>query len=218
MAGTAAGLTRNRLLRPDFTEQLAEKLGKGACIKLVSPHGQGRRRTLADLRRCLPGDICVLQANLRDYPQSLTAMLADLASQAVLSGANALETMLGQLQQRSGHTLIILHNLDELHPGPDSGYDDVFFRTLNTIATRPGIALLCVCEHEQADWPLNMEAIFLPPLTPDQVLEEIARRNPPIEPDTWPAMARMIAKQPCPYTLLERPETWPKPDRAVISP
>ena len=64
-------------LRPAFTEDLAARLAEGACINLVSPHGQGRRRTLADLYGCLPSSMQVLQANLRHYPQSLAAMLAD---------------------------------------------------------------------------------------------------------------------------------------------
>lgn len=218
MAGTAAGLIRNQLLRPEFTGQLAERLAEGACIKLVSAHGQGRRRTLSDLSLCLPGSMTVLQANLRDYPQSLASMLADLASQIGLDGIDSLEDMLDRLAQRSERTLIILHNLDELRPGTASGYDDGFFTSLNGVRSRSALSLLCVCEHAHADWPLDIETLFLPPLTPDQALAEMTRRDPPVGPGERPAIARWIVAQPAPYALLEQPEAWPRPARGAISP
>lgn len=197
------------LLRPIFTEDLAVQLRTGTCISLVSPHGQGRRRTLADLILCMPTSIQVLQANLRQYPQNLAAMLADLASQAGLAAVASLESLLDHPALVADHTLIILHNLDELTPGTASGYDDAFFGILNGIRERPGIALLCVCERMPEPWPLQLEVVPLPPLDPKQILAELARRHSSVPPASRPEIANWMAGQPAPYSLLDRPETWP---------
>jgi len=197
------------LIRPIFTEDLAARLAEGACLNLVSPHGQGRRRTLADLRRCLPDAMAVLQANLRDYPQSLTAMLTDLCTQAGLADTDRLDALLDALQQRPEPSLIILHNLDELECGEASGFDETFFAGLNGVKERPGISLLCVSERVHEAWPLYIEAVELPPLTADEILAELERRQPPVDTSAWPGLARWMAAQPAPYSLLDRPEAWP---------
>jgi hypothetical protein len=196
-------------LRRSFTRALARRLGEGGCINLISPHGQGRRRTLDDLRRCLPAAMPALQTNLRHDPQSLSTLLADLTSQAGFDDTDSLEDLLDRLAQRPGRTLIILHNFDELQPGPASGFDDAFFAALNATRGRSGIALLCVTEHMPTDWPLHLDSMPLPPLGPDQILAELARRDPPVPQDTWAAIADWMAGQPAPYALLEQPENWP---------
>jgi hypothetical protein len=197
-------------LRPEFSRALAERLSEGDCINLISPHGQGRRRTLEDLRRhCLPATTHVLQANLRDYPQSLSTMLGDLSTQAGLAGTGSMEALLDRLPQMAGRTLIVLHNFDELNPCLASGYDDAFFEALNGIHERVGIALLCVCEQVPEAWPLQIESIHLPPLTPEQLMAELARRNFAVPPESWPDIANWLAVQPAPYSLLEQPDTWP---------
>lgn len=196
-------------LRPEFTRTLTKRLSEGSCINLISPHGQGRRRTLEDLCRCLPETMHVLQANLRNSPQSLSAMLAGLAAQAELDGADSLEDLLNILTRRTGRSLLILHNLDELQPGAASGYDDAFFAALSGICNHAGIALLCVSERVPEDWPLQIESILLPPLAPKQLLAELARRNPPAPPEIWPEIAAWLAGQPAPYTLLDQPQAWP---------
>lgn len=198
------------LLRPTFTEDLATRLQHGAGIQLVSPHGQGRRRTLADLRRCLPDSMTMLQANLREYPQDLTAMLADLGTQAGTTGTGSFGAWLDVREQGPERTLIVLHNLDELQEGTDSGYDDGFFAALNGVKERPGLSLLCVSERLREAWPLHLEVLMLPPLTADEILTELQRRNPAVASTAWPGLARWMAAQPAPYSLLERPEeAWP---------
>lgn len=184
-------------------------MSEGDCIVLVSPHGQGRRRTLEDLRGCLPASMPAFQANLRNYPSSLQAMLADLTSQTSLAPMDSLDGLIDRLPQLSERTLIILHNFDELQPGRISGYDDAFFETLNGIRKRPGIALLCVSERLPENWPLHIETVPLPPLTPDQILAELTRRNVPAQPESWPEIASWLAGKPEPYSLLDLPETWP---------
>lgn len=197
------------LIRPKFTEALAARLAEGAAINLVSPHGQGRRRTLVDLRRCLPDSMLVLQTNIREHPHRLASLLADLGTQAGLTDVARFDGLLDALQQRSTPTLIILHNLDELEAGAASGYDGDFFAALNGIHGRTGLSLLCVSERVPAAWPLDLETVMLPPLTEAQILAELERRNPPVAASAWPGIARWMAAQSAPYTLLDRAETWP---------
>ncbi len=197
------------LLRPEFTSTLADRLLHGAGINLVGPHGQGRRRTLADLYDCLPDSLQVLQANLREYPHSLAAMLADLRAQAELADAGRFDDLLDRLQARHARTLIILHNLDELQKGRDSGYDDGFFTLLNGMDGHVGLSLLCISECLHEAWPLDIEAVMLPPLSEAQILAELKRRQPPVATSAWPGIAAWITAQPTPYTLLEQPEAWP---------
>jgi hypothetical protein len=196
-------------LRPEFTRALTERLSEGDSINLISPHGQGRRRTIEDLRRCLPALMPVLRANLRDFPRSHTAMLTGLIAQAGLAVTDSMKSLLDQLPQVADRTLIILHNFDELQPGKASGYDDAFFAALNGMRGRDGIALLCVSEQVPEASPLQVEALPLPPLTPEQLMAELARRNVPAPPKSWPNIAKWLANQPAPYSLLKQPNTWP---------
>jgi len=196
-------------LRPAFTMELAERLQAGGTINLISLHGQGRRRTLTDLRQCLPSSLRVLQANLRDCPHSLTALLDTLARQVGLAEITTLEALLDRLASDHAATLIILHNFDELQPGEASGYDDPFFMGLNSIANRETIALLCISEQLPNTWPLQIEALPLPPLNRLQLLDELYRRQPPGTADKWPEIAAWLASQDAPYTLLDQPEAWP---------
>ena len=69
--------------------------------------------------------------------------------------------------------------------------------------------LLCVSERRREACPLAIEAVPLPPLREEQILAEMARRQPPIDRSTWPGIARWMAAQPAPYTLLEKPQDWP---------
>lgn len=196
-------------LRPEFTRVLAESLHTGACINLISPHGQGRRRTLADLRHCLPASMSVLLANMRDHPRNPAAMLAGLAAQAGRDAPDGLETLLDRLTGRSERTLIILHNLDEMQQDETGGYGEDFLAALATVRVRAGIALLCVSERPPQAWPLDLEMLTLPPLNEEQILAELARRDAPVRREDWPRIARWLAGQPAPYSLLARPDTWP---------
>jgi hypothetical protein len=63
-------------------------------------------------------------------------------------------------------------------------------------------------------WLPGIETVMLPPLSEAQVLAELKHRQPPVAASAWPGLARWMAAQPSPYTLLERPETWPQPEEA----
>jgi len=188
-------------LRPAFTQALAERLLNGASLNLTGPHGHGRRRTLRDLRHCLPASLRVLQANLRRYPQDLAVLLNDLSTQGGCKTTEHLGTLLDALARRGGKTLLILHNFDELQTGEESGYDDRFFAQLNDIRGRPNLSLLCVSERVHDEWPLRDEEMRLPPLTGEQIIAELRRRGV-AEPELWQIADRLRQEQ-APYTALD---------------
>jgi len=59
--------TADSCLRPEFTAALASRLLNGESIKLISPHGRGRRQTIADLTTILPDAVFIIHMNMRDY-------------------------------------------------------------------------------------------------------------------------------------------------------
>jgi hypothetical protein len=186
----------NGCLRPAFTESLVERLSTGACLALTSPHGQGRRRTLQDLRHALPASMRVLQANLRHCPQDQMQLLTTLAEQAGISDADNLERLLEQLPRQ---TLIILHNFDELQPGEASGFDARFFAALNGMDKHAGLALLCVCESIPPELQRSIEACSLPPLTGKEIANELALRGVAATSE----QIESIAHSPAPYSAIE---------------
>lgn len=119
----------------------------------------------------------------------------------------SLDALLGQLEQWPEKTLLILHNFDELQPGGTSGYDDGFFELLNGIHDRSGLSLLCVSEHLRHNWLLQLEEMHLPPLTKEQIMDELRRRGV-AEPEL-PKTAGRLLQQKTPYVALGtlHPET-----------
>ncbi len=73
-------------LRPEFTALLTAKILTGESLNLISPHGQGRRRTLHDLRHNLPKPLQLFHFNMRNInvspivlpPLSNAQLLAEL--------------------------------------------------------------------------------------------------------------------------------------------
>ncbi len=151
------------MLRADFTHDLAEQLLQGRGVRLYGEHGLGRRETLADLASLLPDECRILKANLRNYPDSLSSMLSDLTGQADTE-AGSLASLLTQLQASETHTIIILHNFDELNFGKETGYDPDFIDLLNGIGQRDHLSLLTVTVSPAPLHGLNLDLLPLPPL------------------------------------------------------
>lgn len=189
-------------LRPRFTRELAKRLLHAGSVNLISPHGQGRRRTLADLRTLLGDSMQLLQANIRNYPHSASQLVHDLCHQAGCSDGT-LEALSKHLVQGNRRWLIILHNIDELHPGNSSGFNDSFFNALNSIAGLSAVALLCVSEYPVGDWPLSTDPLPLPPLSVEQLQAEIKRRNPGGSESERESLASWLSQQAAPYSLLD---------------
>ncbi len=130
------------MLRPEFTEMLADRLRSGSNINLSGAHGQGRRRTLEDLRHALADSLHIYQF---DFRRDRTNPL------------NWLEAC----EFNSGQTLLILHNFNEMEPGEISR---IFLERLIRLCKRPEISLLCITECEAQNL-LGLESFQLPPLS-----------------------------------------------------
>ena len=131
-------MPKQLLLRPEFTQQLAERLLQGSHINLISPHGQGRRRTLQDLRHLLPDTLLIQQVDLQRDNIDLSRWLM-------------------QFTGITSPTLLILHNFHCMH-------DPDIFKQLNQLTSNKHLTCLYVSEEVLADLPLDAENLLLPPL------------------------------------------------------
>lgn len=135
--------------------QLAERLLGGESINLISPHGQGRRRTVNDLRAVIPSSLSVQYIDLRLNPDGLKATVYDC------------------LQQHHP-LLLIVHNFNLLQ-------DQRVIEQLNSIKKLNHISLLCISENAKDQPSLAAENINLPPLTHSQLMAEINCRGLAVE-------------------------------------
>ena len=212
-------------LRPEFTAALAHKLLAGACINLVSPHGQGRRRTLADLRAVLPDALQIFQIDMRIHKDDYQGFYDNLHVQlgCPTMDTNQITLLLDLLEESAQPCLLILHNFDELRhrKAVKGGYNSHFMHALNSIPGRTNIGLLCVseCAHQHyllsADGAmlpgsnLQAEVIQLPPLTRKQLLAELLSRNITLPDEELSALASYLLKHDSPYTEICRLENSP---------
>ncbi|RLL51265.1 hypothetical protein D8Y20_09745 [Mariprofundus sp. EBB-1] len=206
-------------LRPVFTASLANTLLAGACIHLISAHGQGRRRTLQDLRHLLSGSLQTFHMNMRSYKFDYKDFIDDLILQSGSkpSTPQSLDSILKKIERKPQNSLLILHNFDELRctESIHAGYSSLFFQALNSIQHRKNIALLCVSEHAfdhyliQADGSevvhsnLEAEFIHLPTITCRQIIAELRRRNVHLSENELQQLASSLRAQPAPYSALE---------------
>jgi len=154
--------------------QLAERLLGGASINLISPHGQGRRRTVKDLRAVITSSLSVQYIDLRLNPDDLQA------------------TVSGCLQQQNP-ILLIVHNFNLLR---DTGV----MEKLNSIKNINHISLLCISEKAEDQPFLEAEDVCIPPLTQSQLMDEIKHRDHGED----PATVDWLLAQPAPYTALDQ--------------
>jgi len=169
-------------LRPEFTKQLKRHLLKGESINLIAPHGQGRRRTLQDLRSLLPYSHSMQQLDLRRDRIDPNQWLSEVIDNSV-------------------KTLLILHNIDE--PGPNGApvNNPQFIAQLNRLQQLSNISLLCVSEHA-LDSQIQCKPLSLPPLTISQIMQELATREPQRSQVDLAIAASEICSSPTPYTTL----------------
>ncbi|GAV19875.1 hypothetical protein MMIC_P0833 [Mariprofundus micogutta] len=208
------------LLRPEFTLSLAEQLLKGQSINLLSPHGQGRRRTLKDLRDILPDIMQIFHVNMRDYCSNFKAFCGELASQngCINTGNDNLAELLDGMTQKACQTLLILHNFDEIRNSQAiaGGYNTTFFQALNSIQERQNMSLLCVCEQvldhhlihadgsEVRRSNLTCQLLALPELNPAQLMAELQRNNIALLDETeLVALSGWLADHSSPCSILD---------------
>ncbi len=186
---------------------------------MISPHGQGRRRTLQDIRQSLPASLKIVFINIRDYKTDFKALYnaVTLQEAEIQPTPKKLESLLDRIELEGKKQLFILHNFDELrYPGVlSNGYHCDFIQTLNTIKQRRHIALLCVSEsgYDQAlldsdgsalpGSNLNATPVLLPPMTSEQIKTELQRRQRSLTPQELDELARSLLQTPAPYSAIE---------------
>ncbi|NWF39516.1 hypothetical protein F3F96_10265 [Mariprofundus sp. NF] len=204
---------RATCLRPGFTAALAGFILSGESVNLISPHGQGRRRTLDDLRSFIPGSTMIIQLNMQLYCHDLKGFLKAIASyfNHPDHSVESLGKLFNQLEKENQKVLLILHNFDELWSGSTlkDGYSGAFLEDLNRLRERE-ITLLCVTEYaEQHDLlkadgcKLDAIPLPLPGITAAQLVAEIQHRNLPVEENELDKLAAWLLNQNAPYSMLD---------------
>jgi len=203
--------SRSHCLRPEFTYSLADRLICGESINLISPHGQGRRRTLEDLCTFLPGSTMTIQINMRFYLLDFKGFLKAIGTYFNHPGdhISSLGVLFDQLEKENRNVLLILHNFDELWSGKalKDGYNAGFIDDLNRLRERQ-ITLLCVTEQRDAPLQaggskLNASPLPLPEITKPQLLLELHQRLLSISPEKYASLADWLLKQDRPYSKLD---------------
>jgi len=189
-------------LRPEFTKQLLESLLHSENINLISPHGQGRRRTLQDLRSIAPQSWSFLQVDMRDVEKGEISLLNELVKQAKIEKITSFGNFIDILDNNSNYYLIIIHNFEFLR-------DLNVISCLNKIEKYAHVSLLCVSEGKQQDSALLAKDCILPAVTSKQLLNEIKRRDLKLKYEDGKLLVAFLLQQSSPYSLLdEKPLSW----------
>jgi len=207
-------------LRPEFTTKITDQLLAGASINLISPHGQGRRRTLHDLRQNLPASTHVFHLNMQLYKDDYKGFFDSLCSQAEHdpTSLECLQMLLHTIEKKYHKSLLILHNFDALRAENDidQRYDQQFFQALNSIQQRCSMALLCVSTAAYEHYRLHADGskakyarikaspISLPTLSKQQLIAELQRRDLAATEDALHALSTTLLRQPAPYSTLKQ--------------
>jgi len=198
-------------LRPEFTQQLVEQLQKQGCVHLISPHGQGRRRTLQDLKHVLPKGWIALQMDMRVAPSDVDAFFAALCSlyaQAIHDDIVDMDALINKSAEYSDYILIVVHNVELLN-------DDDVVLALNKLCQNHHILLLYVFEKKPGTGFSNAVDCYLPAVTHQQLMQELARRYPKLSHAESVKKVDWLLQQSAPYSQLDSDDVIdPMPNRA----
>jgi len=189
-------------LRVEFTYQLLASLQQGKSINLIGPHGQGRRRTLQDLRSILPKVWRVFQVDMRDVEKRQISLLHALLEQRKYGNISNIHDFIAEMNKTSTYHLVIIHNLEFLT-------DLSVISCLNDIEKYPYVSLLCVSEKRQQESALLAVDYILPEVTSKQLLEEIRWRDLFLKDKDRVLLVDFLLQQTSPYSLLDtHSEAW----------
>ncbi|MDQ6956011.1 MAG: hypothetical protein Q9M21_02325 [Mariprofundaceae bacterium] len=189
-------------LRVEFTYQLLESLLQGKSINLIAPHGQGRRRTLQDLRSILPEAWRVFQVDMRDVEKRQISLLHALLEQRKYENITNIHDFMAEMNKTSTYHLVIIHNLEFLT-------DLSVISCLNDMEKYPYVSLLYVSEKRQQELALLVTDYILPVVTSKQLLAEIRRRDFLLKDKDRVLLVDFLLEQPSPYSLLDtHSEAW----------
>jgi hypothetical protein len=191
-----------RCLRPEFTFQLRDALLAGESINLISPHGQGRRRTLQDLQVIFPKLWRILQVDMKAVEKSGSTLLDELVQQDKIKNIDNIHGFILELNKTSTYSLIIIHNFHLLT-------DLNVTSCLNKMKNYPYLSLLCVSEKKQKNSTLLAKDYMLPRVTSEQLLAEIKHRGFALNQEDALLLIAFLLQQISPYSLLDaKPKSW----------
>ncbi len=121
------------MLRPAFTQDLADALLAGNHVNLVSPHGRGRRQTLLDLEILL-GDVNVRKIDLKREQTKWQIWLDDTL-------------------RISGQVIVIIHNIEYIKQHQQQALSDLKKFTLLCVSE---------CELSYQNLTKSMQVIVIP--------------------------------------------------------
>jgi len=105
------------MMRPVFTQDLADTLLAGKHVNLVSPHGRGRRQTLLDLETFLL-DVAVRKVDLKREQDIWKEWLEETLS-------------------LNGQVIVIIHNVEYIKQYQQQALDDLMKFTLLCVSEQP---------------------------------------------------------------------------------
>ncbi len=105
------------MLRPAFTQALADMLLAGKHVNLVSPHGRGRRQTLLDLEALL-GNVVVRKIDLKREQNKWKEWLDDTL-------------------RISGQVIVIIHNIEYIKAHQQQALSGLKKFTLLCVSEQP---------------------------------------------------------------------------------
>ncbi|PCI00832.1 MAG: hypothetical protein COB79_05035 [Zetaproteobacteria bacterium] len=123
------------MLRPAFTQHLADTLLAGKHVNLISPHGRGRRQTLLDLETLLD-DVVVRKIDLKREQNKWQSWLED--------------TLILSVQ-----VIVIIHNFDVY-------FRSTIELDLERLSQQNNLTFLCIVEHEITHNVYSVQSIILP--------------------------------------------------------
>jgi len=169
------------MLRPTFTEKLASLLLACQHVNLISPHGQGRRRTLYDLKSILPDALIIKHIDLKhmeenEYQKAFSAAFKDL-------------------NKVKHPTLLILHNFNGVQHLND----------MTPALKLEHVTVLTVSEHQTGMQNLGFNNLVIPSILKQELMTEVEYRNLVASQDVE-KLADWLMQQASPYTTLEEKE------------
>lgn len=168
------------LLRQEFTQQLLQSLLSGENINLISPHGQGRRRTIQDILMLLADDVVVFQIDLKRFTGNLNLWLKQTVD---------------ELRKNKQLSIVIVHNGEVM---------DVDLLPLwQSITHMTYCGFLCVLEQQDQSVTRNILSVELPPITKQQLVLELKKRHLPIDATEFGLLAAWLLDQEFPYSHLD---------------
>ncbi|MDX8398155.1 MAG: hypothetical protein R8K49_07550 [Mariprofundaceae bacterium] len=180
-----------------MTQDLMTKLECYRCVNLISPHGQGRRRTLRDIQYLLPDDWQLLKVDMKMIENQAEAVLSSLCVQAKMNNIPDFTCLFEALNKKANRVLIIIHNFDILD-------DSSVYLALNELHQYEYLMLLITTVHEQHGELIRYaQPCLIADISTEQMRREMERRFPKLPAAVLEEKLADLMRQPLPYHCLD---------------